>query len=51
MIIFKYVSGDSSRDLFYVPVGGHLTFERVTFSPSKKGHELNQLVDTCSLTN
>ena len=28
-------------DLFYPLFGGHFTFERVTFSPSKKGHQQN----------
>ncbi len=33
-----YVSVDSKRP-FDPLVGGHLTFERVTFSPSQKGHK------------
>ena len=35
--------GDSIRDLLIPQVGGHLTLERVTFSPSQKGHGLTHL--------
>ncbi len=36
--INQYPPGDSKWP-FYPLVGGHLTFERVTFSPSQKGHD------------
>ena len=35
-----YMPGDSAAVTFLSPiVGDHLTFERVTFSPSQRGHK------------
>ena len=38
--IYICIPGDSKWP-FYPLVGGHLTFGRVTFSPSRKGHQQN----------
>ena len=38
--IYMYIPGDSKWP-FYPLVGGHSTFGRVTFSPSRKGHQQN----------